>query len=480
MLKDISEFDPDANPIVRDNTLRRRRKYQWQLVNDLMRGADAIRANSDYTPLSSKLEEPYTRKQRQYHSYLYNKFRQSAKMFSSRPFKKGINYAEDKKPTDFFKEFSKNVDARQNDLLSFSLNTFETALNKGLAFVVLDKPTVDIPAIRSIRDDMESPIMPYWVLIQPEQVLDFNKNRDGSITSFRYYILHDYIDADLNYKKYYEIRYLHDDILDIYTNEIDEDRFILVETIENPDLKVYCFETDAESAPLGDLADMNLRHWQLNSVLQLSTVYFDYPILVGHNLPENFNIKRDYQTVVHLGEEQDLKFVHPNMPGSATLTRFVQDLEEKMIAFGSRLDSVSGVSQSATEVTYNEAQVLTVLGSYTSKFQIFLNTIIADTLATASQAGEVELLLDVEIYNTQNAVNKADLLLRARLQGDISNQVLIEGFCKLGILPETVTCEANLEQLQSEELKPVSDNLNNDLLNRPNDQRDISFDTSGT
>ena len=312
------------------------------MVNALLEGVDAIRRNLNYTPESSVLESPRTTQHRREHAFLYNKFKQLSKMFSSRPFKKGLAYKNEGEPPPFFVKFRKNVDAKQNDIVSFSLRTFETALTKGTAYLILDVPDMDTNKIRSVRDDIEDPILPYWVLIQPEQVLDAIKDREGNITDFRYYLVHDYIDAQLEEQNYYEVRHFHDNVLDIYTNQAKPDIFQMVERIENTEVRFYCFETDADSAPLGDLADMNLRHWQLNSVLQLSTVYFDYPILTGTNLPENFNINRDYQTVVHLEEGQELKFVHPNTPGSAPLARYVKELEEKMIAFGSRLDSAMG------------------------------------------------------------------------------------------------------------------------------------------
>lgn len=83
--------------------------------------------------------------------------------------------------TAFFDEFRLDVDRRGNDIDHFMRRLCTKYQLYGTAYVLVDSPNVDATTLTKLQEE-EQGLRPYWVLISPGEILDWDKDDFGNFT----------------------------------------------------------------------------------------------------------------------------------------------------------------------------------------------------------------------------------------------------------------------------------------------------------
>ena len=168
----------------------------WKMVSDILDGVEAMRAvstdgNIGGSPIqfhnvpartfaaqqALDAQSPYLPKfpneppaeyaRRRSNAFLTNIYDDSSKSLASKPFSKTCELAEDT-PEDV-KKLTTNVDGLGNNLHVFARDTFKTAMDKGITWILVDY--TNVPAGATLADEREMGARPYWVHVKAESLI---------------------------------------------------------------------------------------------------------------------------------------------------------------------------------------------------------------------------------------------------------------------------------------------------------------------
>lgn len=161
----------------------------WTMVNDIVDGAEAMRARHDkYLPKFPN-ETATDYKFRWENSKFTNVYRDIIENLSSKPFEQEVSLVDDdakpkpgeatpeggaNKPPAEILSFIEDVDGTGCNLTVFSADTFFSGINNALDWILVDFPTViDEPGRpRTVAEEKAMGIRPFWVHIMAANVLD--------------------------------------------------------------------------------------------------------------------------------------------------------------------------------------------------------------------------------------------------------------------------------------------------------------------
>lgn len=408
-----------VSTISKEFTLQRE---DMSLTRDLLGGTKAmVRAAERYIPKSRRFETIQEYESRLKRTILFNAYKRTVRFLRGQVFKKPV-VLEDVKPgdlitqeqKDWFNEWIEDVNLQGNNLNEWSGIVFESGVNDGVTFCIVDYSTVPTLTkedgslyyldkngqyqLKTKQADQENGWRPYLVHVPAGQVIDCHVdvlNGVQIITHFRY--VEDYViqKDEWETERRQRIRVFTPGRYQCWENSADgADDYILNESMsgemkdENGNLlrfvPVCIFMPGEKRTPctaepaLQDLAELNKRHWQATSAQSELMEFVRRPVWFGRQLGESENgepILFGAGTLINATSDQaDLKSLGIDSGSIQAGREELRDLESQMAMYGLQLLQPSNglYSVTATEVNQDTEESVSTLQDWALRYQNFL------------------------------------------------------------------------------------------------------------
>lgn len=168
----MAETNKDPNQNVDNPTLVfAKQVVRWKKMDDVMAGEDRMRAAGQvYLPRKGEEEQKFY-DERLEGSWWYPFTERVWNVMSGKPFVRPVLVQG--KVDAKIEMFLENVNLIGDGIHSFSRELFRTVLKYGLAFILVDCQKLKLETLRNLRLDQEQNVRPYWVLIDPNNVIGF-------------------------------------------------------------------------------------------------------------------------------------------------------------------------------------------------------------------------------------------------------------------------------------------------------------------
>ena len=148
----------------------------WELAGALLGGTTAMRnAGATYLPKWPK-EDHDTWLSRKAVSVLFPAYKRTVETLTGKPFSKPVTVGEDVPP--IIAPWLMDIDLQGRNLDVFLSDQMETALGYGLSGILVEFPTRP-EDVRTLADERQAGLRPYWVHIKPTQILGWRAQRVG-------------------------------------------------------------------------------------------------------------------------------------------------------------------------------------------------------------------------------------------------------------------------------------------------------------
>jgi hypothetical protein len=139
----------------------------WAMVNAIMGGTTAMRqAKKAYLPqYANESDDDYTIRLAK--APFTNIYADIARNLASKPFSKEVALVDGSPPSTT--GLIENIDGQGNNLHVFARETFQSGINKGIDWIVVDYPKV--PPGATLADERALRARPYWVRVPAERML---------------------------------------------------------------------------------------------------------------------------------------------------------------------------------------------------------------------------------------------------------------------------------------------------------------------
>lgn len=451
---------------------------------DLMGGTDAMRrAGVRYVSIGAQSKEEYDDRLKR--TVLFNVYRRTLNFLRGQVFQKPISIGSDKDTLGDaekaqFQAWAEDVDLRGHNLTTWSGGIFRQGLQDGVAFAIVDFSAVetrvgsngvteyldsdDVWRAKTAAADAENGWRPYLVRVNADQVLDAWgtwENGVPSIEHFRYVENVQIQDGEWTQKSIQQIRVFRRAGTSVewetWRNSGDKDtefRPYQSGTLSIPVIPVAMFmpgdertEFTAEPA-LIDLANLNVRHWQVASGHAEMMEYVQRPVWFA----SGFEMKDDTGQTVVFGAGRLLNSPDPSSAlqsvgvdsGSyASSRQELQSIEDAMAMYGLQLLQPKTGSVTATESLRDTEENNSTLLNWALDYQDFLENILklVGTWWGLEDGPSVSVNTDFS-----RSVDLA-MLLDMQRAGILSGDAVLMAARNSGLLPDDFDVEAEAEKL---------------------------------
>jgi len=308
------------------NAAHQRMAQFWDLISDLKEGTYKIRSeHRKYLPqLEREVDDSYDR--RLARSTVVPYLQRIEKMLSGMLVRKPIRLDD---VSDLVREQLFDVDLEGNDLNIWLYQTARIVVSFGHCGVLVDAPKEGEKA------------RPYWVTYKPEDILGWRTEIiDGARELTQVRLLERIVEPDGQYgeKVISQIRVLERGRYEIHRKDDKKGEYKLYEEGETS-LKDKIPFTVAYSnrvgfyesrSPLYDIAELNLKHYQIQSdlfnILHISAV----PNLVVYGYPNADEITTGPSEALALPPDSRMEYVSPSADSYDAQFRLLEDLKEQI------------------------------------------------------------------------------------------------------------------------------------------------------
>lgn len=414
----------------------------WDIIDTLLGGTGAMRAAGEkYLPRHTE-EESSSYAERLEMTVLYNKFEQTLDELSGRPFSDPIKLGEDIPPE--IQNLLGDIDLEGNNLDTFCRQWFRTGFGKAFCHVLVEMPRIEeIEGQRRTRaDDLRENVRPYWVLIDPEDVVAmYSEVVDGQerLTHVR---IREVQVEQVGFEEVSRefIRVLEPGCVDIWEKQIirKKAKWTLVDTFNTglDKIPLITFYSSRLSLgfgkpPLLDLAYLNVTHWQSTSDQRNILTVSRFPMLAVSGVDEdeaNEHIKIGPKRLLTTSLPES-RYYYVEAEGNAIISgsKDLEALEKQMESYGSQFLDPRGRNVTATEKLIDTAQSMSILQALILVFEDSVSRALdltAEWLGVNSgKGGTIELNRDLGAEGVETATLQT--LDNARTRGDISRETYL-------------------------------------------------------
>jgi len=436
-------------------------RKKWDLVDDLLGGTLRMRqAGTKWLPQEpAEKDEAYTIRLER--TTLYNAYRDTLDRLCSKPFGKAVSVTDTGQQQ--LDKIKLNVDKTSKTLTPFAREVFYTGLNKGLAHILVDYPTM--PKGATLADERRLGI-PSFVNIDPARLVGWSYSYDelGNPTLDHIRIKEVLSLEDQLFNQSTKTRYR---VFRKNTWEVYEEKDGQVNKIGEgvntlgvvPLVTIYFNRSGLMTAdpPLEDLAWVNLSHWQSFADQRNMLRFARRALLLASGLDDD-----DMDKAIQIGPNQvfrtkskDAKMTVVETSGAGLTAGRVdlQDLEEKMEILGMQPSIRKSGSATATGRAIDEGRAISDLESWVEATEGGLT----DCYALAAKWVNFELPKDfkVDIFNDFNVLGtasreKLDFLLKSVMAGKISHLRFMKEVRRLGGIDEAADVEVEVTEAKTE------------------------------
>jgi hypothetical protein len=145
----------------------------WDLTDALIEGYEAVRLGAEAFLPRFNNEDGNDYKIRLNLTKMTNVYRDIVEGLASKPFEEEVTLvsSETKTPPEEITKFIEDVDGEGNNLTTFLGLTFFNGINSAIDWIFVDYPVVDSSAIRTVADQKEAGVKPYWSHVLGRNVL---------------------------------------------------------------------------------------------------------------------------------------------------------------------------------------------------------------------------------------------------------------------------------------------------------------------
>lgn len=437
----------------------------WKKLDTLIEGTDAMRAaGQEYLPQHEE-EGDVAYNERLSKATLLNVTKMTLESWVGKPFSDPLQVGAD--VPEEIKSILPNIDLQGNSLDVFSRHWFREGVAKGLSHVLVDfprpRPTVD-GRPRTLADDRAENLRPYLCQIRPENLIFAHSEMiDGVETVTHVRILEEHIQmVGFGEVCVLQIRQITPGKVVIYEQHKDpRTKKIVWVQIDTYDydlnfVPLVTFYTDREEfmvsrAPLNDLADLNIRHWQSTSdqisiltvarfpILAVSGAIADQQLTIGPNQWLNCpDAAGRFYYVEHAGKAI--------AAGRADLL----DLEETMAEYGATFLKKRPGGASATARALDTAEVTSPLQDMAIRFNAALQQAVLYLAKWLKMDSAGTFGVNLDFGMSEGDQVKLDALTEARQGKDISRVKYLEELKRFAVLSEEFDVAKNETELGSE------------------------------
>ena len=452
----------------------------WIKIQCVLNGTEAMRsAGRLYLPQHSE-ESNAAYEERLTRNTLFNKSDITLSTWTGKPFSEPIKPDPEQPIPEAMVELLDDVDLMGNNLDVFSRRWFRDGMAKSMSHVLVDFPRVrteaELGRPRSLADDRDENVRPYWVHITPEQLyfaevkvvngsevlqeirlFEFVTVRDGFAMSEELQIRRLVLQPNQTVQ------------VELYQQnkkaKREEEKWRVKETYTMgfdriPLVTFYadrCGVMEGKS-PLEDLVDLNIAHWQSTSDQRAVLTVARFPMLALSGGTDDDNKLRIGPHEWLYSPDPQSKFYYVEHSGKAIEVgrKDLEDLERQMDAYGAQYMQKRPGSPTATARALDSAEASSPLQDAVLRFQ--------DALAQAldltakwmrlESGGRVTLVTDFDVDLTANA--DLTILTNARKQRDISQRTYLAELQRRGALDEELDLDKELERLEEEAMNLLS------------------------
>lgn len=345
----------------------------------MLSGTDAMRqAGQDYLP-QHDAESPANYNERLTRCTLYNMMELTLDSLVGKVFVEPLVYNGDVPPQ--LTALYGNVDMCGNNASVFAREVFRLSLAKTVAHVLVDMPVVQKREDASLEDDLKA--RPFWSLIDPENVPFMYAEVENGVEVLKQVRILEIVETMDGFAvvQTQQIRILFPGRWETWSPGVgDQDKDMWYQTgsgeFDFPGIPLWSFYANRTGLgegkpPLGDLAHLNVRHWQSTADQISILTVARYPMLACSGATSDNGALMKVGPRQLLGiREPNGKFYYVEHTGRAIEAgaKDLTDLEEKMAAYGAEFlrRKLSGVT--ATERALDLAETMSTLRDTANRF----------------------------------------------------------------------------------------------------------------
>lgn len=431
---------------------------ETSMVRALMGGTTAMRAAGETLMPKWPNEEPDTHKARLKCATLFPAYSRTVTTLAAKPFSKPIAYGENV-PARLRKWMEEDCDLQGRNLDTFAASVLETALAYGMTGLLVDYPTVDPQAVRTVAQEQAAGVRPYLVHVMPWNILGWRSEQVGGSTVLTMLRLMERLtvpDGEWGEKEIEQVRVLTPGAWATYRKSENGEwgpyasGLTTIQKITF--VPVYGQRTDFMQAkpPMLEMAHLNVKHWQSQSdqdnILHVARV----PLLVTSGVDEGTPMTVGASHAVSLPIGASAAYVEHTGAAIGAGRTSLEDLKEEMRQAGAELLVIQQAAITATQVGTENAVGMCVLQRIASGTEDALDMALqymAEWVGEKS-GGNVTLFKDFAASTLAEA--SAALLLQFQQAGIITKRTLLAEAQRRGILSGDVDPDDELEAVEEE------------------------------
>jgi Domain of unknown function (DUF4055) len=393
-----------------------------------------------------------------------------------RPFSKPVTF--DESTPQGIQDLSDDVDLQGTDVGTFLRKSFRTSISQGTANILVEYPTVEDKPNRTLQNDLQDNLRPYWVHVEPLDVIFAYSelvNNKETLTHLRLYeeniVLDGFSEVLIKNIRVYDLTLDGLVMLTVYQEDPEEsedsdDRWFIskpARVIDSPEIPFKTFYCSRQGLmvsdiPLEGLVDLNIEHWQIKSEIRRNVSVANFPILShkGGTLASNEPIQFGPMSLLNSPSGEFFYLEHQGTAIASGMT-YLESVEDSMGLYGAEFlrarPGTITVQKTATQSAIEHAATISPLQDITLRFKDWVETVLDLTAYwfglgdIPGVGGTVTMATDFTELNLEKGL---EWLTKARELRDLSQENYLEALQRRGILLENFDYEANNEQLASE------------------------------
>lgn len=472
----------------------------WAKIQTLLDGTGAMKAAAEtYLPIHQN-EGTTAYSDRLQASVLLNITALTLGSWVGRPFSDPVTISDDIPEDDQLREWFEDIDLQGNDIGVFSRNWFKEGIAKAFSHVLVDFPELENFEARTLADDSDEGVRPFFSLIKPEnlifaeavmlegrevlshiRILEREKLRVGFSEAFvdriRVFdrVIPGLTSAPIGFEFGEDIDA---DIVELFGEDGKGGVFVTVWRF-NPESKESESDWEIERAPrrigvdeiplvtfysdredlmrgksqLEDLSDLNIRHWQSQSDQINVLTVARFPILSATGVDLEADILEIGPKRLLASTNEKAKFGYVEHTGAAIEAgrEDLHDLEEQMCQYGVDFLKKRPGTQTATARALDSAEATSPLQDDVIRFNDALQsaiTIMGKWVSIEVPPSSVTVPVD---FGPEEIVDgDLDTLKEARKLRDLSRPKYLAELHRRGALADDFDFKENDRELESE------------------------------
>lgn len=437
---------------------------KWHLTSTLLGGTTAMReAGRAYLPQHNE-ETNINYEDRLFSSTLYNLFELTLNSMVGKPFSDPVILKDD--VPERIETLCDDIDLQGNNLSVFARNWFKEAWGKAFAHVLIDYPsmTAEERVNRTLADDIRDNRRPYWIMIQPEDVIFMHTEVVNGVEVLMHVRIREFVVSLNGFAEEVteQIRVLEPGVWEVWREVKSKTRKKVFRKVDEGTtgldfIPMATFYTSRDGIMSGkplleDLAFLNIRHWQstADQINILTVARFPMLAVSGATDTTGQTMKIGPRQLLGTKDPQG-RYYYVEHKGDAIEAgrQDLLDLEEMMAAYGAEFLKRRPGNATATARVIDQSESVSVLQDTVIRFIDVVEQALWMTAKWLGleDGGSVEITSEFH-SNINGPALKA--LLESRKNGDISRDTFLIELQKLGILNDEFDPVKNLMQLMAE------------------------------